>query len=213
MSAASAPTAIADIITATALLDRRIHEAPPGGWSLSTAAGRFIALDHAPESGTAALSLAANLIREAQAQEGLAAWIAGPQRIFFPPDFAAAGVDLAALPIVRAPDASKAARAADTLLRSGSFAVIVLDGDGQALPLAVQTRLAGLAAQHHTALVGLRSPGDRPTRGALVSLRGATGMRRAGHDCFACTLRAVKDKRQTPGWTHEELRHGPDGLY
>ena len=212
MATATAPTAIADIITASTLLDRRIHTAPPEGWTLATAAGRFIALDHAPESGTASLSLVAGLIREAQAQQGLAAWIAGPRRIFFPPDFAAAGVDLAALPIVRAPDAAKAARVADTLLRSGSFALIVLDGDGQALPLALQTRLVGLAGQHHTALVGLRQADDRPSRGALVSLRCATAKHRAGHDCFACTLRAVKDKRQTPGWTHQELRHGPDGL-
>ena len=212
MATAAAPSSVAEIITATTLLDRRIHTAPPEGWSLATAAGRFIALDHAPETGTAALSLVAGLIREAQEQQGLVAWIAGPQRIFFPPDFAAAGIDLAALPIVRAPDGVKAARVAHTLLRSGSFALVVLDGDGQALPLSVQTQLVGLAQQHHTALVGLRSPGDRPTRGALVSLRGATGKHRAGHNCFACTLRATKDKRQTPGWTHQEFRHGPDGL-
>ncbi len=212
MATAIAPSSVADIITATTLLDRRIHEAPPKGWTMATAAGRFIALDHAPESGTAALSLVAGLIREAQEKQGLVAWIAGPHRIFFPPDFAATGIDLAALPIVRTNDAAQAARAADTLLRAGSFSIIVLDSDGQALPLALQTRLVGLAQQHHTALVGLRSPGDRPTRGALVSLRCATEKHRVGHDCFSCNLRAVKDKRQSPGWTHEELRHGPDGL-
>lgn len=212
MATATAPTSIADIITASTLLDRRTHTAPPEGWSLATAAGRFIALDPTPESGTAALSLLSGLIREAQGQQGLVAWIADPRRIFFPPDFAAAGVDLAALPIVRAPEPAKAARVADTLLRSGSFALIVLDGDGQAFPLALQTRLVGLAQQHHTALVALRPPEARPTRGSLVSLRGATKKHREGHDCFTCGLRAVKDKRQTPGWTHQELRHGPDGL-
>jgi recombination protein RecA len=189
-----------------------MRTAPPKAWAIDAIAGRFIALDPCPESGTAALSLLAGLIHEVQAAEGYAAWIAGPNRIFFPPDFAAAGVDLAALPIVRVPDATKAARAADTLLRSGSFALIVLDGDGQALPLALQTRLAGLAHQHHTALVCLRAPGEAATRGSLVSLRCTTQKRRTGHDCFSCELRAVKDKRQTPGWTHQELRHGPDGL-
>ncbi|MBX3179643.1 MAG: recombinase A [Candidatus Hydrogenedentes bacterium] len=212
MSAASAPSAIADITTASTLLDRRIHDAPPEAWSLAAALGRFVALEFGPGSGTAALSLAAGLIREAQAQQGLAAWIAGPGRIFFPPDFAASGVDLAALPVVRAPDAARAARVADTLLRSGSFALVVFDGDAQALPLGVQTRLAGLAVQYHTALVTLRSPGERSSRGSLVSLRCATGKRRAGHDCFSCELRALKDKRRAPGWTYEELRHGPDGL-
>ena len=212
MATALAPASIADIITASDLLDR-LWDPSGGHWSLARVAGRFIALEPDPESGTASLSLVAGLIREAQAQQGLCVWIAGPHRAFFPPDFAASGVDLGALPLVRAPDAAKAARAADTLLRSGSFALIVLDGDGQALPLALQTRLAGLAGQHHTALVALRQPGERPCRGSLVSLRCATGTRRAGHDCFACELRAVKDKRQTPGWTHQELRHGPDGLY
>jgi len=190
----------------------RLCAQPDHAWSLATAAGRFVALECAPESGTTALSLVAGLIREAQAAQGLVAWIAGAHRVFFPPDFAASGVDLAALPVVRAPDAARAARVADTLLRSGSFALVVLDGDGQAFPLALQTRLVGLAQQHHTALVALRSPGELPSRGSLVSLRCATGKRRAGHDCFACELRAVKDKRQTPGWTHQELRHGPDGL-
>ncbi len=206
------PPALIHVPTARNLFERRgaLTSAPP--WSMAGLAGRFIALDPCPESGTAALSLLAGLIREVQTAEGYAAWIAGPQRIFFPPDFAAAGVDLAALPIVRVPDATKAARAADTLLRSGSFALIVLDGDGQALPLALQTRLAGLAHQHHTALVCLRAPGEAATRGSLVSLRCTTQKRRTGHDCFSCELRAVKDKRQTPGWTHQELRHGPDGL-
>lgn len=211
MVTASSPPLI-PIATARNLFERRPLTARAAPWALDAIAGRFIALDPCPESGTAALSLLAGLIREVQAAEGYAAWIAGPQRIFFPPDFAAAGVDLAALPIVRAPDATKAARAADTLLRSGSFALIVLDGDGQALPLALQTRLAGLAHQHHTALVCLRAPGEAAARGSLVSLRCTTQKRRTGHDCFSCELRAVKDKRQTPGWTHQELRHGPDGL-
>lgn len=212
MATATISSSSSKILSASTLLAHRRLAAPPKIWSFDTIAGRFIALDPDPESGTAALSLLAGLIREVQAAEGYAAWIAGPQRIFFPPDFAAAGVDLAALPIVRAPDATKAARAADTLLRSGSFALIVLDGDGQALPLALQTRLAGLAHQHHTALVCLRAPGEAAVRGSLVSLRCTTQKRRTGHDCFSCELRAVKDKRQTPGWTHQELRHGPDGL-
>ena len=212
MAIAAAPTAIADIITATTLLERRTHTTLAEAWCLSTVAGRFTALDPSPEAGTATLSLLAPILREAQEREGLVVWITGPQRLFFPPDLAAAGVDLAALPVVRVPDAPKAARMADTLLRSGSFSVLVLDVDGQAFPLGLQTRLVGLAQQHHTALITLRQPGERVSRGSLVSLRGSTRPQRVGHDCFACTFRALKDKRQTPGWTHEELRHGPDGL-
>jgi recombination protein RecA len=212
MATAVAPTSIADIITASTLLERRIHTTTPSEWSLSSAAGRFTALEPVPESGMAPLSLLAGVLREAQAQQGLIAWIAGPRRLFFPPDLAASGVDLAVLPVVRVADSLQATRVAGTLLRSGSFAVLVLDVDGQAIPLALQTRLVGLAQQHHTALITLRQPGERPSRGSLVSLRGATLQRRIGHDCFACEFRAVKDKRRAPGWTHQELRHGPDGL-
>lgn len=206
------PPALTNIPTARNLFERRHPLTRATPWALASLAGRFIALEMWPESGSANLSFIVGLIREVQEAEGFAVWIAQPRCLFFPPDFTEAGVDLAALPIVRAPDSTKAARAADTLLRSGSFALIVLDGDGQALPLALQTRLAGLAHQHHTALVCLRTPGEATTRGSLVSLRCTTQKRRTGHDCFSCELRAVKDKRQTPGWTHQELRHGPDGL-
>lgn len=212
MNTSIASGAAASLLSAHALLERRCAQVPVAAWSLEVIAGRFIALEPS-DSGTAVLSLMAGLIREAQMQAGLVAWITEPRRLFFPPDFAAAGVDLAALPVVRAPELAQAARAADILLRSGSFALLVLDGDGQALPLALQTRLAGLAQQHHTALVCLRSPGEAASRGSLVSLRCMTYKRRVGHDCFSVGFRAAKDKQQPPGWTHQELRHGPYGLY
>lgn len=207
------PPSLAHVPTARSLFELRLPLNSAPSWSMAGLAGRFIALESWPDSGSTNLSFIAGLIREVQEAGSFAVWIAQPRNCFFPPDFTAAGIDLAALPVVRAPEAMKAARAADTLLRSGSFALIVLDSDGQALPLALQTRLAGLAHQHHTALVSLRAPGTSASRSSLVSLRCTTRKLRAGHDCFSCEIRAVKDKRLSPGWTHRELHHGPHGLY
>ena len=186
MATALAPASVADIITASTLMHRRCDQ-PDHAWSLDAALGRFVALEFGPGSGTAALSLAAGLIREAQAQQGLAAWIAGPGRIFFPPDFAASGVDLAALPVVRAPDAARAARVADTLLRSGSFALVVFDGDARRCRSGCR-RVWRSWRCTHTALVTLRSPGERSSPDRWCR-RAARREARRGNDCFACELR------------------------
>lgn len=186
--------------------------APVSGWCLEALLGRFTELSGG--SGTAALTWGAGLVLEAQRQGRAAAWIGGSGSMFYPPDFAASGIDLEALPVVRVADAAQGARAADTLVRSGGFALVVLDvGRGADLPIAVQTRLAGLAKKHHTALVVLTRKSRRESpHGSLVSLRGETRKERIDHNSFRCEVIAVKDKRRAPGWTHVDLCHGPDGL-
>jgi recombination protein RecA len=181
-------------------------------WSIEALAGRFVEISGG--SATAALTTVAGLIVQAQERGELAAWIGRAESIFFPPDFAASGIDLAALPVVRAENVTQMARAADTLLRSGGFAMVVLDLDGRVeLPMAMQTRLVGLAKQHHAALVCItRAMRHAPARGSLVSLRIETERARTAPGCFTVTLRAVKDKRRAPGWTHREICHGPDGV-
>jgi recombination protein RecA len=125
------------------------------------------------------------------------------------------GVDLAALPVVEAPDPLSMAGAADLLLRSGAFGLLVADlGAGARLPVRAQTRLAGRAKHHEAALVFLTEKrDDRPSLGSLVSLR--THVVRAGHEAelFRCETRALKDKRRGPGWKHTEVFRGPDGLH
>lgn len=180
---------------------------PLAVWSLQALAGRFVEL-----TGPARLSMTAPLILEAQRRGDWAAWVGLAGSGFYPPDLAAAGVDLAALPVVRPPNASLLPVATEHLLRSASFALVVLDlHGGQRLPLSIQTRLTGLAQEHHTALVCLTPPAER-CRLSLVSLRGAAARTHAGFDRFRCALEAVKDKRATPGWTEERVCHGPDGL-
>jgi recombination protein RecA len=207
------PSTIApSITTAGAIMAQRSHLAEEASWSIKSLVGRFVALEPSKGGGDASLSLIACLIREVQANEGYAAWISLNGVSFFPPDFADCGVDLAALPIVRTPDLDRAARAAATLIRSGSFALVVVDANLQHLPLTRQNRLSGLAHHFHTALVSVRGNNDAFSRGSLVSLRCTAQNRRTGHDCFAYELRAVKDKRMAAGWTHREYRSGPDGL-
>jgi len=182
------------------------------GWRIEALAGRLVEVSGS--APTATLTIAASLILEAQRRGELAAWVGARDSIFFPPDFAASGIDLNGLPVIRAPDEKKAWRATDALLRSGGFAVVVFDLGYEAdFPLAVQTRLAGLARKHHTVLLCITRKGRQvPSLGSLVSIRAEVGKRRADFDRFSCELRVVKDKRQGPGWRHSEVCRGPDGL-
>jgi hypothetical protein len=78
---------------------------------------------------------------------------------------------------------------------------------------ALLSKLGQLAQHHDTAVCCLTV--KRPewaSLGALVSLRGEALRRRTGEDRFACTVRALKDKRNAPGWTHEEAMRGAPGL-
>lgn len=179
---------------------------------MNTVAGRFVEVGGG--AATAGLSWCARLVWEAQRAGGLAAWVGDAQSVFYPPDLSACGVDLGALAVVRLSEARQVWRACDTLLGSGGFALVVVDVQGELLlPLSAQTRLSGLAQHHNSALVALTRMGrTEAARSSLVSLRAVTEKHRTGHDCFSCELHALKDKRRVPGWRHEELRRGTDGL-
>ena len=71
--------------------------------------------------------MAASLAWKAQLRGEPVAWILARPSSFFPPDLHAGGIDLEALAVVRVPDAAAAARAADKLLRSGAFGLVLLD--------------------------------------------------------------------------------------
>lgn len=181
-------------------------------WTVGGLAGRFVEVGGGPAA--AGLTLCARLMVEAQCAGGLVAWVGGSSTGFYPPDLAAAGVDLGALAVVRVDEARKLWRVCDTLLRSGGFVLVVADVRGEiGVPFAAQTRLGGLAQRHNATLLALtRQARGEETRGSLVSLRAETDKRRTGHDGFLCRARVVKDKRRTPGWTHEEWCRGTDGL-
>jgi recombination protein RecA len=160
------------------------------------------------------LSAAAGLILEAQAGVEPCAWVTLPGSTFFPPDLQRFGVDLDALPVVFVPTAQGAARAAARLLRSGGFGLLVLDlGENADVSIALQGRLTGLALKHDAAVVLLtqKTP-SAPSVGSMVSLRAEPRRRSEQGEGYRVTLAVLKDKRHGPGWIHEEVMHGPDGL-
>ena len=125
--------------------------------------GRLTEIVGAAGSGTT--SLVRHLVAGAVAR-GLAVAYVDATRTLAPRDWAFAGTDAAArdaLWVVRPTDPARGAWCADVLLRSGAFALVVLDG---APPLArgVSVRLLHLARESDAALVVL---GDA-TRGATM---------------------------------------------
>jgi recombination protein RecA len=201
---------VSNLLTLDELRARRGAEAPER-WSLAAIRGRLVELSARGASGT--LTAAVELVAEAQAQSEPVAWLTPGTGTFYPPDVADSGVDLEALVVVRAPDATSIARAAERLLRSGAFGLVVLDlGDKVDLSMQIQGRLVTLAQTHDAAIVCLtEKAGDTASLGSLVSLR-AEALRVREHGEFAVTLRALKDKRRGPGWAHSIKRRGPAGL-
>lgn len=180
-------------------LDRALH----GGFTRGTIA----TLEGAPSSGRTAL--AARLLAVATAG-GLGAVIGEG---LFPPSLAAAGVRLDRLVLVPVHEPVAAARAADILLRSGAFGVVVMPalasgrraGAGGA---AMWTRLASLAHRAGAVLIALGIEASSELR-YFASLRIETAIERvrwngpSGHLCELAgyDIRAVvrKHKRAAPG--------------
>lgn len=178
-------------------------------WALAEVAGRLVEISGS--GATAALTLAFGLVLEGQRQGELVGWVTTAESSFYPPDTAQEGVDLDALVVVRVP-AQAIPRAGEKLLRSGAFGLVALDIGATDIPMPIQSRLAALALQHHTALVCLTEKGSRePSLGSLVSLRVDAERRRAS-DRFACELKVLKDKRRGPTWAETEPCCGPAGL-
>ncbi|HEX4384466.1 MAG TPA: hypothetical protein VH083_16000 [Myxococcales bacterium] len=160
------------------------------------------------------LSAAAALLLEAQAAGEPCAWITKPVSSFFPPDLVRFGIDLDALPVVFVPSAQVAARAAARLLRSGAFGLLVLDlGEDAQVSIALQGRLTGLALKNDAAVVLLtQKSASAPSVGSMVSLRAEPRRFQEAEALYKVSLTVLKDKRRGPGWLHEEVMLGPDGL-
>lgn len=186
-------------------------------WGLDALRGRLVELS--ARGATATLTTAIELVLEAQQADEPVAWVTLGNATFYPPDVADSGVDLAALAVVRVHDIVGAARAAERLLRSGGFGLVVLDLAGSAidLPIAHQGRLVTLAQTHDAAVVCItEKPSEAPSLGSLVSLRAEALRLHAPEPSsdrgYHVTLRALKDKRRGPGWSRTTKLRGPSGL-
>ncbi len=182
-------------------------------WSLQALAGRMVEVSS--DTAGASLTAATSLVLEAQDHAEPVAWIEAGGSSFYPPDVAASGVDLNGLVVVRTDSTSKAARAADHLLRSGGFGLVIMDLSHDAnLAMSVQSRLSGLANAHHCAVVCLtRKKSDALSIGSLISIRGETAVEKQSFDHFAWEIHVIKDKRRGPGWQHAGVCRGPEGLH
>jgi recombination protein RecA len=189
-----------------------LEQQPQERWGLAAIRGRLVELS--ARGATATLTTAIELVVEAQTAGEPVAWIALASGTFYPPDVADSGVDLAALVVVRTPDAITCARAAERLLRSGAFGLVVIDyaAARPELSTAHQGRLVTLAQSHDAAVVCLTEKShDASSIGSLVSLR-VEALRTRGHNGeFDVTLKALKDKRRGPGWTRARKLRGPAG--
>lgn len=185
-------------------------------WSRETLAGRIGEVSGTSQSTS--LTWAFELVDRAQRSGEPVVWVTGREGGFYPPDAARRGLDLEALPVVRTPDLSGAARAADKLVRSGGFGLVVVDlndlaGANEALPRPLQKRLVQHAEACEVAVVFLtaKSP-EAPSIGALASFRIQTARERKGSDRFVARMEALADKRVGPGWSRREIYRGPPGL-
>jgi recombination protein RecA len=192
--------------------------APSGAsvWSPTDLAGRLVELSASTE--VAHLTVAFGLVLEAQLSGDRAAWVTLEHSSFFPPDVVDGGIDLDALPVVRVPDIRTAGRAADHLVRSGGFGLVVIDltsGDVSAsdrLSVPLLTRLLGLARkQNVTVLLLTKKSQERPSLHSLISLR-AEARRQKREGRYEVSVSVLKDKRNGQRWAHVESCRGPAGL-
>lgn len=215
----SAPLEIEGVVRASELERTGTPDRGAAGWTREELAGRLCELSGA--GATASLTWAFELVRETQLDGEPVAWVTcSAESVFYPPDVRGCGVDLSALPVVRAEGRGQAGRAADRLVRSGGFGLVVVDlveagtptsGGEVARPL--QKRLLTHAEQQDVAVVFVtEKSGDRPSVGALVSFRGESQCRREGRGRFRCRLEVLADRRYGPGGSREEVVEGPTGL-
>jgi recombination protein RecA len=209
--------ATAKLLSLDDLRARRGAEHPDAAWGLAALRGRLVELSARGASAT--LTAAFEIVAEAQMQSEPVVWFTIASSTFYPPDVAETGIDLAALVVVRAVDATALARSAERCLRSGAFGLVVIDlGALQAggdLSMQIQGRLVTLAQTHDAAVVCLTDKTqDMASLGSLVSLR-AEALRMHEHTRpseFEVNVRVLKDKRRGPGFMKTLKRRGPAGL-
>jgi recombination protein RecA len=182
-------------------------------------AGRLIEIASARDG--AQMTAAVACLQHAQAQGETAAWVQPAGGPLFPPDLADSGVDLDALLIVNVPQSAgafAAIKAAELLLRSGGFGLLILDmreqqAQGLVRDSAWQGRLLGVAREHDSRIVLLSAGATQAgSLGPLVSVCIEPHRRRLARGQFAVEHRVRKDKSGLLCTLADEQRRGPWGL-
>jgi hypothetical protein len=191
--------------------------------------GKLIEISGGAGTGfVARTTLAVAMLRAAQREGETAAWIQVNPGTLYPPDLRDSGIDLEALAVLHVPQGNgrKAhaplLKAAELLLRSGAFGLVVLDMriNGAQLPSVTSGwagRLLGLARQHESRVLLLT---DKQTTadslGPLVGIRLEPRRKRQAKGVFSVDLEVLKNKSGTPlqvsDNAHELVCRGPWGL-
>ena len=191
------------------------------GFDLKSLRGRLVEVSSSRPS--AGLSIICTLLLNAQKHSAPVAWISVTRDSCYPPDLAANGVDLSVLPVVWVPDAPGAIRAADWLLQTGAFSLLVIDLYGNPhsptslqFPRVRQAHLAKLAHLTHShgctvCFLTVKSEAAQ-SLGSMISLFVRVCRSRDAGGRFRLELQVVKDKRRAPVWKHVEQIDGPPGL-
>ncbi len=193
------------------------HEPGPSLAEL-TVPGRLVELSAPLHGPGARTSTASSLVRHAQCEGETTAWVQPVGGPLYPPDLHTAGVDLDALVVVHVPLAEGSAargKAAELLLRSGAFGLVVVDlGQlSSGSRTAWQGRLLGLARQHESRVLLLTDkPSHADSLGPLVGLRVEPRRQRHGDGSFCVEHQVLKNKSGAPVVPASARFIGPPGL-
>lgn len=154
-------------------------------------------------------TFAVELVRRTQARGELVAWLELAPGSLFPPDLEASGIKLSGLVCLRLERPRDMSKAADLLLRSGAFALVVLDlPPGAPLNDALLGRLGSLLRKYHATLLCL--PALDP--GLLGSGRHGTGGHSLGrHSSGGHSSPAMSQSTKGSERTESEDAHIPAG--
>ncbi len=191
---------------------RELRPAPGAStWEFDNLVGVLSELSE--ETSAGAVSFAAEIIAQAQAEREPVAWVAGTDSVFYPPDLAERGVDLDAVIVIRAGAQEGTLTAAEWLVRSAAFGLVIVDaGSGWKVNDAALGRILKLAEAGLCAVVFLTRKGpEDPSLGSRISLRACVA--RSGSGPFHVSVRTIKDKRSNAGSRQGRLYHGPSGMH
>ena len=192
-------------------------QAPRFNWE-ALLSKRLVEISTPHPSGST--TYAVHVVLQAQRQGETVAWIQPQNGRLYPPDLQDSGVDLGALVVIQVPPTAGplgGPKAAEILLRSGAFGLVVLDlqaGVPRAGAAAWQGRLLGLARQHQSSVLLLtHKPAHAESMGAWISWRLQPERRSLGDRMFLLTPQILKNK-MGGAWPTAPIQYrGPWGMW
>jgi recombination protein RecA len=178
--------------------------------------GRLIELTGGADA--AATSAAVQILLASQREGDPVVWVQPRGGSLYPPDLAAAGIDLASMLVVHVPKEAGSGgmpKAAELALRTGAFGAIALDLTSARPPRgeAWLGRLASLAREHDCRCVLLGPADASASLGPLVSTRLRAHRRRVRPGRYRVETEVLKDKAGVmPSLGAPEVWRGPEGM-